>query len=454
MDTINIRQREVNSFILPFLTLLTVYYFIYIGITEPLYIIFSGFNTLCCIWWMFNRENKPFTLLKITALFIYVFFILANAIQYSQNKCVLTFSYFFTDADYIIFQIILTFILIIFYCSYSVVWKKTRKKLLSKETQAASNIIINNRLLILFSISATIITIAYLGFNPYRIFFRGVADGLIVGQKTIELNNSSALIFDKFIRAIPFAVMTLMLIVKSPRKYLIIAFLCMFISLCPTGLARNAAAMYWLPIFVLYMGNKLRHNLFMWIMVIGLFFIFPFLNVFRHYNGSIDFTWSMDFLGDMNFDASQLFMAVIKEGWITYGYQLLGPLLFFVPRSIWPTKPIGSGHAFTELNHAWFNNVSMPFFSEGYVNFGFLGIIIFVIFLGWLCAKLDIYFWYRWEQAKSYKSGLYLIFMGALTFILRGDLLSSFAYTIATIFSYLFIVRICSKKCNYICFQT
>jgi len=44
-----------------------------------------------------------------------------------------------------------------------------------------------------------------------------------------------------------------------------------------------------------------------------------------------------------DFDSYQNFAIVFFEDFITYERQLLGALLFWVPRSIWPNKPIGSG---------------------------------------------------------------------------------------------------------------
>lgn len=180
----------------------------------------------------------------------------------------------------------------------------------------------------------------------------------------------------------------------------------------------------------------------MWSMWTGLFVIFPFLNIFRRWSGHIDFKWSMDFLDNINFDASQIFMAVMHDGWITLGRQLFGALFFFIPRSLWIGKPVGSGHAFTTLHGASFTNVSMPFFAEGYVNFGYFGVFLFTIGIAWLCAKLDAFYWYRWKNLSDDTGGFYLIFLGAIIFVLRGDLLSSLAYTIGTMTCYFFILKI------------
>jgi hypothetical protein len=115
----------------------------------------------------------------------------------------------------------------------------------------------------------------------------------------------------------------------------------------------------------------------------------------------------------------------------TWGGQLLGAILFFVPRSVWPTKPIGSGAMLIkkELGRDAFSNISCPFIAEGMVNFGLIGVALFALFLGTLLTKLDKTYWEHFEKeskAVCFAPYLFLVFM--LFFVMRGDLLSSFAY--------------------------
>lgn len=62
----------------------------------------------------------------------------------------------------------------------------------------------------------------------------------------------------------------------------------------------------------------------------------------------------------------------IAENGTTNGRQLLGCFLFFIPRTIWKTKPIGSGALVAEIIGQEHTNISMPFIGEGLINFGFL----------------------------------------------------------------------------------
>lgn len=119
----------------------------------------------------------------------------------------------------------------------------------------------------------------------------------------------------------------------------------------------------------------------------------------------------------------------------TSGRQLGGVLLFFIPRSAWPDKPIGSGaFIFTGLG-ADFKNVSCTYLAEGYINWGLTGSGLFTLLLALLITRYDN--WYQSHEAafSSYRTMFYFIFGGMLLFILRGDLLSSFAFTCGLFFS-------------------
>lgn len=114
----------------------------------------------------------------------------------------------------------------------------------------------------------------------------------------------------------------------------------------------------------------------------------------------------------------------------THGRQLAGVGLFFVPRKVWPQKPIGSGaFLFTELNFD-FKNVSCTWLAEGYINFGLTGSILFTIAMAIGISYYDYAFWKRkMADNNNYFHIFYFVFTGMLMFLLRGDLLSSFAYT-------------------------
>ncbi len=123
----------------------------------------------------------------------------------------------------------------------------------------------------------------------------------------------------------------------------------------------------------------------------------------------------------------------------TAGRQLMGVALFFVPRSVWPTKPIGSGAFLFNKLGLGFNNVACTFLAEGYINFGIIGSIVFAAFLALIVARYDGWYWRRGGRLRFTLPRLfYFVAIGMLFFLLRGDLLSSFAYTVGFGFIFTF----------------
>jgi hypothetical protein len=75
--------------------------------------------------------------------------------------------------------------------------------------------------------------------------------------------------------------------------------------------------------------------------------------------------------------------------------------------------------------------VACTFLAEGYINFGIIGSILFAAVIALVIARYDGWYWRRGGRIRFTLPRLfYFVAIGMLFFILRGDLLSSFAYTV------------------------
>jgi oligosaccharide repeat unit polymerase len=142
-----------------------------------------------------------------------------------------------------------------------------------------------------------------------------------------------------------------------------------------------------------------------------------------------------------NFDAYQNFARVVHDNFISYGRQLIGTIFFFIPRSIWPNKPTGSGSTLADMNGQPFGNISMPYIAEGYINFGIFGVILFMFFLGYILNTFDTFFWNNKKNKTTLFNVYYTILIGLIFFIMRGDMLSSISYTIGLTICFLILTR-------------
>lgn len=115
----------------------------------------------------------------------------------------------------------------------------------------------------------------------------------------------------------------------------------------------------------------------------------------------------------------------------THGRQALGVLLFFVPRSQWPSKPIGSGALVYEPIGVGFRNIASPYVAEGFINYGIEGSLLFAALLAIITALYDRYYQHYFNRGQQPFTFLYIFYPVAMImvfFMQRGDLLSSFAY--------------------------
>lgn len=65
--------------------------------------------------------------------------------------------------------------------------------------------------------------------------------------------------------------------------------------------------------------------------------------------------------------------------------------------------------------------------------------------ISYISAKMDKAFWKKSKNEFVLDDGYFLIMVGSLTFILRGDLMSSIAYTSGFLLTYFVISKLCVK---------
>ena len=216
--------------------------------------------------------------------------------------------------------------------------------------------------------------------------------------------------------------------------------LCCLVVNPPLGMARyNVAAVY--VGLMLIMFPRLKSNrVFSLIFFLSFVFLFPMINVFRNFSlGEVSFEMLVATVDNIatnflhgDYDAFSMIINTVNyvyENGISWGYQLLGPLLFFVPRSIWANKPTGSGHTVRVYQGHQFTNVSSPLIAEGIINFGLVGVGIFGLGFGKITRTLDALFWEQQFEDNNRSIDLIYPFLLPLFFFMnRGDLLSTFAY--------------------------
>ncbi|WP_299364887.1 hypothetical protein [uncultured Paracoccus sp.] len=220
----------------------------------------------------------------------------------------------------------------------------------------------------------------------------------------------------------------------------------LLIGNAPSGMARFHAAAIYIAIAVTLFSSLRRSSILLPAgLILGILVAFPTLNQFRSYEGGVPriYILGIDDVTTGHFDSFQSIAGALNMP-LTMGRQLLGVVLFWVPRSVWPDKPIGTGAEYADHANLSFSNISMNFFAEGVVNFGLLGAIAFAAVGGYLSALIDSR---GYSQTPSLFWAVFSKFMiGMAFFMMRGDLLSSFAFSVGIAVTVHIVILFSTKR--------
>lgn len=163
----------------------------------------------------------------------------------------------------------------------------------------------------------------------------------------------------------------------------------------------------------------------------GIVIIFPVADLFRYSDSThVKSSNVFESLTSPDFDAfSQINNSVryVERHGVNYGEQSLGVALFWVPRSVWPEKPMGTGPLLAESQGYSVSNLSAPLWAEFYVDGAWLALAIGMFGTGWLIRRGD-------ERAitalkrEAVPGVLACIMPFYLIILLRGDLMQAMSY--------------------------
>ncbi|AXP80582.1 hypothetical protein CJ739_1493 [Mariniflexile rhizosphaerae] len=223
----------------------------------------------------------------------------------------------------------------------------------------------------------------------------------------------------------------------------------------PLTAKRNALGPIYIALMYFVYSKWINSNFkILVILFFSLIVIFPATSLITHSNKALSEmsfkeTFTVEHISEsissqlvsLNFDAFMMVATTIdyteKEGF-AMGTQLLPSLFFFIPRAIWKDKPITTGELMGEHiqkyhdESRWFHNLADPLVAESYVDFGFVGIILFGILLALICLKFVN--WLKSNDPLRQFAAFY--FAIHLIFLLRGDLTNGYVYFILPFFAF------------------
>ena len=129
--------------------------------------------------------------------------------------------------------------------------------------------------------------------------------------------------------------------------------------------------------------------------VVGALVLFPYADRFRYDDAGYRPAQSSSVfepLATKDYDQTVMFANTIS--WVdtrghTYGRQLAGSALFFVPRAVWSGKPEDTGVRVGQWMGMNMTNLSAPMWTELWVDFGAAGMIGGLALIGYAVARTD-----------------------------------------------------------------
>lgn len=157
--------------------------------------------------------------------------------------------------------------------------------------------------------------------------------------------------------------------------------------------------------------------------LIGTSIIYPLANMFRREEGSsIGYKTGTEAFASADFDGFQQVanaLVFVEDAGHSFGHYMSSALLYFVPRSIWPSKAEPASLEIAENRGYYFTNLSLPFPAELFVEWGALGVLVGMTLLGLLAAKAD----HEWLSRVHSRLGIIAPVLALVMFgFLRGPL--------------------------------
>jgi oligosaccharide repeat unit polymerase len=286
----------------------------------------------------------------------------------------------------------------------------------------------------------------YYHFDLNNMFFRGFGEN-------VESTAMGYSFITFFIRPLFFNLVLLFILVRISRTSLNdvgIYFLCilLLVFVSPMGIPRTLTGALYIPLLVLAFFPRYASKYFvLCVITYAILFVAPVADVFRliQFRDEISLiqNFSLNYFFAGHFDAFHNLTQVIETNYVSQGRQILGALLFWVPRAFWPTKPVGTSFDFAEFAGFRSSNISFPLTAELYVDFGMLGVILGMFLLGVVFKWLDNFLT---KPRSSDSLTPYLFAMAHLElsilsiYLLRGNFLSGFAFTMGVALTLLVIV--------------
>ncbi|OGP75345.1 MAG: hypothetical protein A2W09_07240 [Deltaproteobacteria bacterium RBG_16_50_11] len=221
-----------------------------------------------------------------------------------------------------------------------------------------------------------------------------------------------------------------------------------------------SSARYWFGTIVLSLlfltirwRSKKSFAIIMAAITVSFILVFPLADTFR-YTTNLDKTVKYESSNRINFlvekgdyDSFQQILNTteyVEDKGISFGKQMFGTIMFWVPRNLWSSKPVPSGMVVAEHKGYEYTNLSLPLWGEAYMDGGIPGVILVFVIYGYIISTIEKLYLKSYLHGTNFLNIFVPVYAAYQFFLLRGTLMSAFAYFIPlVIFIYIGTKREC-----------
>lgn len=303
----------------------------------------------------------------------------------------------------------------------------------------------------------TLLLVTFICFVGYVVTYGGLQNVLAPrwSKVQVDVQYLPLLLLGIFSVSVAFSVAKL---VAMPRKTLgsiVIVFVSLLLLLIlqnPFNTPRFFLVATWFPVVLAVLHGRVRSTIFYVSTIGAVLFIFPLLSIstrlgfegYLNLPSATSSTWTMELPYIDAFDTMVAAVRYMEHHSLAYGAKAVAIVLFFVPRAIWPDKPIVGGldigGGLYEGGFAGTPNLSFFVAGDFWMDMGLPGVVLGALILGYVfrlyTAKKDHLYFGQDVAAYIWISSIPILVRGPL-----GAVISLFACQIGALWLFTFIAR-------------
>jgi oligosaccharide repeat unit polymerase len=225
----------------------------------------------------------------------------------------------------------------------------------------------------------------------------------------------------------------------------------------PIYSSRYWVAVIYVPILMAIVPDRaFNHRTFDIVLLLALIVVFPMMNAFKTMTiGQVTLGYLFEtFAGSYNsidFDAYSMLARIIDyadANGLMLGAQLLSSVLYVLP-TMSSQVNVPTGELVSNAQSAAYTNLSAPLPSEGYIDFGLLGVVLFAVVTALVMWTVDRKYWNADFKAgiPSFIFPVYFALIAFVMFAMRGAL-QPVLFRMETYFLFVIVLYLCCRLRN------